>query len=130
MINTTIVGRLTSDPIVNTRTIGENQVKVANFTVAANHGYGERRKTQFFRVALWRGQADFAENWLKKGRIVAVKGATGIRSYIGKNGTPSTVLEFYEDAEVEVEDARSTDAEPAPEPEAVEEPEVDDDLPF
>ena len=129
MINATVVGRLTSDPIVKTVTIGEKAVKVANFTIAANTGFGEHQKTQFVRCGLWRVKAEFAEKYLSKGRLISAKGSLGIRSYIGSSGSPATVLEFIgNDLEVELEDA-NPNKEAAPEMEA-EETAEDPDLPF
>ena len=132
MINCNIVGRLTADPVVATRHIGDNDVKVANFTIAANTGFGERRKTVYFRCALWRGQAEFAEKYLMKGRLVSARGSIGMRSYIGNNGSPQTILEFGNDVQIEVETANPANAAEAPAP--ADDPDVvtvdEEDLPF
>jgi single-strand DNA-binding protein len=131
MINCQIIGRLTADPIVNTREIRGEKVKVANFTVAANQGYGENEKTEYFRVALWHKRADFAEQYLTKGRLVAVKGSMFMRSYIGTNGTPRTVLEFGSDVEVEAQGAgKGAAAEAAPEAAEVIPDDENPDYPF
>jgi len=118
MINVNIVGHLTADPIVATRQIGDAQVKVANFTVAANEGFGDAKYTEFFRVALWRGQADMAEQYLRKGRLISVTGAIRKRSYVGNNGQPYTVLEFVRNPQIELLTANNATPAAAAAPEA------------
>lgn len=97
MNKTTITGNLTRDPIVNVRTIGDQQVKVANFTVAVNEGYGEHRKTSYFRINAWRGLADTVEQYLTKGRKVLVEGPVSARNYIGSDGKMYLSLEIRAD---------------------------------
>lgn len=108
-----IVGNLTADPILNTRKIGEQDVKVANFSVAVNEGYGEHRKTMYFRVNAWRGLAETVSQYLKKGRKVMVTGPVQSRNYIGSNGQAYNALEIRA-AEIEFLDSKKTDAEEAP----------------
>ena len=116
MIYATIIGHLTADPIVATRQVGDAQVKVANFIVAANEGFGDAKYTQFFRVALWRGQADMAEKYLRKGRLISVGGPFDKRSYVGSNGQPYTVLEFVRNPKVELLTANNAAPAPVPAP--------------
>lgn len=94
MNKTIIIGNLTANPVVNTRKIGEADVKVANFSVAVNEGYGESRKTSYFRVNVWRGLAETCEKFLVKGRKVMVTGPVALRQYQGTDGKIYTNLEI------------------------------------
>ena len=86
----------------------------------------------YFRCALWRGQAEFAEKYLMKGRLVSARGSIGMRSYIGNNGSPQTILELGNDVQIEVETANPANAAEAPAP--ADDPDVvivdEEDLPF
>ncbi len=70
-----LVGHLGSDPII--RTI-ENNVKVADFSIATNEVYqkdGEPRETSdWHEIVAWRKLADFTDNYLKKGSKIMVEG--------------------------------------------------------
>lgn len=103
-----IVGNLTADPTVATRNIGGNDVKVANFSVAVNEGYGETRKTTYFRVNAWRGLAETIGQYLYKGRKVMVTGPVSLRQYKGTDGKIYTNLEVRAD-EVEFLDSQKTE---------------------
>ncbi|GJM59596.1 single-stranded DNA-binding protein [Persicobacter diffluens] len=90
MINkATILGRLGADPEVRHL---ENGVMVANINVATTEVYkdrntGERREsTEWHRIVLWRGLADIAEKYLKKGDLVYIEGKIETRSYQDQTG--------------------------------------------
>ena len=100
MIKLICSGNLTKDPIVSEReytnkSTGEIiKTTVCNFTVAANHGYGENQMTVYFRVAAWRGLGDTCAKYLKKGRGVLVSGPVKQNNYIDANGNVRTVMEI------------------------------------
>lgn len=79
-----IVGRLGKDPEVRHL---ENGASVANFPVATSEVYkdrntGERKEqTEWHNVVLWRGLAEVAEKYLKKGDQVYVEGKLRTRSW-------------------------------------------------
>lgn len=79
-----LVGRLGKDPEVRHL---ESGVAVANFSVATSEVYkdrntGERKEvTEWHNVVLWRGLADVAEKYLKKGDMVYVEGKLRTRSW-------------------------------------------------
>ncbi|MDH5366285.1 MAG: single-stranded DNA-binding protein [Cyclobacteriaceae bacterium] len=79
-----LVGRLGKDPEVRHL---ESGVGVANFSVATSEVYkdrnsGERKEvTEWHNVVLWRGLADVAEKYLKKGDMVYVEGKLRTRSW-------------------------------------------------
>ena len=100
MIKCMITGNLTRDPIVSEReftnksTAEITKATVCNFTVAANHGYGDSQTTAYFRVAAWRGLGDVCAKYLKKGRGVLVSGPVKQNNYIDANGNVRTVMEI------------------------------------
>jgi len=79
-----IVGRLGKDPEVRHLDSG---VAVASFSVATSETYkdrntGERKEsTEWHNIVLWRGLADVAEKYLKKGDQVYVEGKLRTRSW-------------------------------------------------
>lgn len=84
---TVIVGNLGRD--VETRQVGD--VTVASFSVAVSEKYktksGEQKEdTTWFNVTLWRGLADVAAKYLKKGDAVLIEGKIKTRDYEDKDG--------------------------------------------
>ena len=79
-----LVGRLGKDPEVRHL---ENGATVANFSMATSETYkdrqtGERREqTEWHNVVLWRGLADVAEKYVKKGDMIYVEGKLRTRSW-------------------------------------------------
>lgn len=58
---------------------------VANFSVAAKAGFGEREQTIWVDCSLWGKQAESGLiDYLKKGQQVVVSGEMGTRDYEGK----------------------------------------------
>ena len=77
----TIVGRLGQDA----RTNKVGGTAVANFSVAAKAGYGEREQTVWVDCALWGQRAEGKlVDYLKKGQQVCVSGEMGTREHEGK----------------------------------------------
>lgn len=52
-----------------------------------------QRQSDFFNVICWRNMADFAANYLAKGRKVAVEGSLQTRSYDAQDGSKRYVTE-------------------------------------
>lgn len=79
-----LVGRLGKDPEVRHL---ENGATVANFSLATSETYkdrqtGERREqTEWHNVVLWRGLAEVAEKYVKKGDMIYVEGKLRTRSW-------------------------------------------------
>ena len=79
-----LVGHLGKDPEVRTL---ENGAKVANFSMATTESYkdkttGERiDNTEWHNIVVWRGLADVAERFLKKGSLIYIEGKLQTRSY-------------------------------------------------
>lgn len=77
----TITGNLGKDVKVNN--VGGSAV--ADFSVAAKAGYGDKEQTIWVDCALWGKQAESRLiDYLKKGQQVAVSGEMGTRDYEGK----------------------------------------------
>lgn len=97
----TIIGNLTRDPESRVTSNGKN---VCNFDVAVNRRQKDEngnRIADFFRVAAWGAMGDNCQNYLAKGRKVAVTGQVSARAYMPKDGgEPKASLEvFAEDVE-------------------------------
>jgi len=94
MLNKVIlIGRVANDPELKYTPSG---VAVSTFRVAVNRPFtnaqGER-EADFIDVVAWRQAAEFAANYLGKGRLVAVDGRLQIRSYQAQDGTRRRVAE-------------------------------------
>jgi single-strand DNA-binding protein len=78
-----IVGNLGRDPEM--RFIPSGQA-VTSFSVAVSDGFGDRKKTIWFRVSAWEKLAETCNNYLKKGSKVLVEG----RMNADDSGNPRT----------------------------------------
>lgn len=91
-----LIGNLGKDPEVRHL---ENGTPVATFSVATNESYkdkttGERRDiTDWHNIVLWRGLAEVAEKYLKKGDQVYIEGKLKSRSYQDKEGVTKYITE-------------------------------------
>jgi len=97
MINKVIiVGNLGQDPEVRSL---ESGAKVAKFSVATNENYqdksGEWQKiTEWHNVVAWRGLAERAERYIKKGHMVYVEGKLTTRKWQDQNGNDRYTTEI------------------------------------
>lgn len=66
-----IVGNLGRDPEMRYTPAGK---AVTSFSVAVSDGFGENKKTIWFRVSAWEKQAETCNQYLKKGSRVLVEG--------------------------------------------------------
>jgi len=94
-----IIGNLGKDPEI--RTI-PNGSKVASFTIATSERYtkkdGEKvDKTEWHKVVMWRGLAEIAEKYLKKGSTVYIEGKLTTRSWDDKDGKKLYTTEIIAD---------------------------------
>lgn len=95
-----LIGNLGKDPEVR-RT--ESGIPVATFSIATSESYTDRntneRKTitDWHNVVVWRGLAEVAEKWLKKGNQVYVEGKLKTRSYDDSNNVTRYVTEIVAD---------------------------------
>lgn len=66
---------------------------VANSTIAVDEGYGDKKKTHFFNVVLWKKTAEAVANYSGKGKKVAIEGRLQQRSW-EKDGVKQYVIEI------------------------------------
>lgn len=136
-----LVGNLGKDPEIRTL---ESGVKVARFSVATTESYNDRNtgqrvdQTEWHNIVLWRGLAEIAEKYLRKGNQVYIEGKLQTRSYQDKDGITKYSTEVV-GQNMNMLGGRSTTNEASYEPsnqstappaKPVDLPEETDDLPF
>ncbi len=94
----TLVGHLARDPELKYTPQG---VPVATMAVAVNR-YSKNESgdydVDFFNVTAWRRTAEFANNYLKKGRLVSIDGRLQTRSWVdATSGQKRTSFEIVAD---------------------------------
>ncbi|MAW21238.1 MAG: single-stranded DNA-binding protein [Flavobacteriales bacterium] len=123
-----LVGNLGKDPEVRYLDSG---VAVANFSLATTENYknkeGERvSQTEWHNVVLWRGLAEVAEKWLKKGSSVYIEGKIRTRKWEDKDGNTRYSTEILGDNMTMLGGKPSSEVSPT----TSEELDSKDDLPF
>ncbi len=94
-----LVGNLGKDPEVRYL---DNGVAVANFSLATTESYknkqGERvSQTEWHNIVLWRGLAEVAEKWLKKGASIYIEGKIRTKKWEDKEGNTRYNTEILAD---------------------------------
>ncbi|MDA9312003.1 single-stranded DNA-binding protein [Vicingaceae bacterium] len=94
-----LVGNLGKDPEVRHL---ENGASVANFSIATSETYKDKNgnrqeQTEWHNVVLWRGLAEIAEKYLKKGSQIYVEGKLRTRSWQDKDGNTRYTTEVVGD---------------------------------
>ncbi|MBN2260792.1 MAG: single-stranded DNA-binding protein [Clostridiales bacterium] len=90
-----LIGRLTKDPEL--RFVAGSGKAVANFSIAVNREFSKEKKADFFRVIVWGKQAEHVANYMKKGRLVAVRGSLQTSTYEDKNNVTRYVTDIVAD---------------------------------
>ncbi|SRR5690554_6820086 len=91
-----LIGNLGKDPeIVNF----DGDKKLAKFTIATNETYKNQKgekvtDTQWHNVVAWGKTAGIIENYLTKGKEVAIEGKLTSRSYDDKDGNKRYITEI------------------------------------
>ena len=97
MINkVTLIGHLGQDPEVRRL---ENGTPVGRFSLATNESYKDANgelveQTEWHNIVVWRGSAEQAEKYLKKGNLVYVEGKISYRKYTDKNGVEKSLTDI------------------------------------
>ncbi len=84
-----LIGNLGKDPEVRHL---ENGAAVANFSIATSENYKDRKtgekvsQTEWHNIVAWRGLAEIAEKYLKKGAKVYIEGKLKTRTWQDKEG--------------------------------------------
>ncbi|HTI60720.1 single-stranded DNA-binding protein [Mucilaginibacter sp.] len=90
-----LVGNLGMDPEVKSF---DNNRKLAKISIATTETYkndkGEKiTDTQWHNLVMWNGQANLAEQYLKKGDMISIEGKLSSRSYVDKDGNKKYMTE-------------------------------------
>jgi single-strand DNA-binding protein len=93
-----LIGNLGKDPEVMTF---ENGVKKASFSLATSESYKNKEgvkvdQTEWHNIVLWRGLAEIAEKYLRKGSQIYLEGKIKYRSY-EQDGVKKYITEIYAD---------------------------------
>ncbi|GAB2462929.1 hypothetical protein GCM10011375_14790 [Hymenobacter qilianensis] len=132
-----LVGNLGKDPEVRHL---EGGVSVANFTLATNEYHKDKsgariERTEWHNITAWRGLAEVAEKYLRKGHQVYIEGRIRTRQYQDKDNQTRYITEIVADEMTMLggkphTDGAANQVTPAPEPQSFrQEPELDQ-LPF
>ena len=94
-----LVGNLGRDPEVQNF---DNGVKKASFSLATTEGFknkegGRTEHTEWHNIVLWRGLAEVAESFLKKGNSVYIEGKIRTRDWTDKDGNKRYTTEIVGD---------------------------------
>ena len=94
-----LVGNLGKDPEVRYLDSG---VAVANFSLATTENYKNKQgekvsQTEWHNIVLWRGLAEVAEKWLKKGSSVYIEGKIRTNKWEDKEGNTRYNTEILAD---------------------------------
>lgn len=128
----TIIGNLTHDPSSRTTNNGK---EVCNFTVAVNRRQKDasgNNVADFFKIAAWGELGKSCQQYLAKGRKVAVVGPVSVSTYQAQDGSTKANLDVMAQ-EVEFLSPRENggeNAQSAPAPVAQPVPVPDGELPF
>ena len=96
-----LLGHVGKDPEVKRM---ESGIAVASFSLATtdraytlNNGTQVPERTEWHNLVLWRGLAETAEKYVRKGDKLYVEGKIRTRSYDDKSGSKRYVTEIYVD---------------------------------
>jgi len=134
-----LVGNLGKDPEVMTF---DNGVKKASFSLATTESYKNKEgakvdQTEWHNIVVWRGLAEVAEKYLRKGSQIYLEGKIKTRSY-EQDGIKKYITEIYGDNFTMLGGRKDggeaphdhTQQPPAPQQETPEMETPQDDLPF
>jgi single-strand DNA-binding protein len=92
MNNVSIIGRLTKD--VELRYIPSTNTPVCSFDIAVDDGWGEKKKTFFFKCQAWQKTAENIVKFFSKGDLIGLSGRLSTRDWTDKDGKKHTVTEI------------------------------------
>lgn len=135
-----LLGNLGKDPDVRYL---EGGTAVANFSLATSESYKNRQtgekvtNTEWHNIVLWRGLAELAEKYLKKGAQVYIEGKLTTRKWQDKDGNDrytteivGSNLQMLGTKQSNQQNASSEVSAPSTNQTSDEAPAEDDDLPF
>tara|TARA_B100000927_G_scaffold278212_1_gene260670 strand:- start:25 stop:465 length:441 start_codon:yes stop_codon:yes gene_type:complete len=95
-----LIGNLGKDPEVRHL---ENGASVANFSIATSENYKDRKtgekvsQTEWHNIVVWRGLAEIAEKYLKKGDKIYIEGKLKTRNWMDQEGKNRYTTEVIAD---------------------------------
>jgi len=96
-----LIGRLANDPELKYTPSG---IAVTQFRLAVNRPIsneakqsGQEAQADFISIVAWRQSAEFAANYLGKGRLVAIEGRLQVREYVTQDGQKRRDVEVVSD---------------------------------
>lgn len=112
-----LIGRLTRDPEL--RYTGQG-TPVTTLRIAVDRPKSKdgEKQTDFIDVVAWRQSAEFAANYLTKGRLISVDGRLQTRTWVAQDGTKRWSSEVVADNIQGLDRPRTDGGEPAPPPDA------------
>lgn len=134
-----LIGNLGKDPEIQYL---EGNIGVCKFSLATTETYKDRSgklisQTEWHTVVLWRGLAELAQKYLKRGSLVYIEGRLKTRSWEDKEGNKKfatevvgdnlIMLEKRSDGHPEITDGMDDNLPPAPD---MQENNGDERLPF
>lgn len=127
-----LIGNLGKDPEIRAIPSG---AKVANFSIATTESYtgkdGQKQdKTEWHNIVMWRGLAEIAEKYLRKGSQVYVEGRLSTRSWDDQSGNKRYMTEIIADNLVMLGKAGSGQGRQESHSQQPPQPQGEDDLPF
>lgn len=112
-----LIGNVGKDPEVRHL---ESGVVVASFSLATTERFkdksGElREQTEWHNIVCWRGLADLADKYIKKGSQIYVEGRIRTRNWDDQNGAKHYTTEIIADT-IQLLGRKSDSTQPAPHP--------------
>lgn len=94
-----LIGNLGKEPEYQ---LIKRDIPVANFSLATTEMYKDKNgethsETEWHNIVVWRGLAELAHKYLKKGSLVMIEGKLKTRSYEDKNNIKQFVTEVVAD---------------------------------
>ena len=93
MIIAIAAGRIARDAELRTT---KSETSVCSFTVACDAGYGDKKRTEWVKVALFGKRADGLHPYLKKGTAITVQGEAKSNGWT-KDGEAKAEIEIFAD---------------------------------
>jgi single-strand DNA-binding protein len=84
-----LVGRLGADAVTRQTPSGQD---VANFDVAVDIGYGDKKETEWVRCAVWGKRAVALKPYLTKGQQVSLHGEQKLERFQKKDGSAGAAI--------------------------------------
>ena len=94
----TLIGNLGKDPEVQTfDTYKKATFSLATTEYSRDKEGNEVQHTEWHNIVMWRGLAEIAEQYLRKGNQVYIEGKIRTRSFDAKDGTKKYITEIQAD---------------------------------